>query len=132
MTQAQAFAKARQMMRNDADPKSIIRVLKNNQPLEQMEIDGHVIRVGDGGTVNLYSDRHAATVIKLTPKEIHLQQDNAKRIDNRGMSDWQEYEYTPNPNGHIYIFKLLKRGWTCKEARGLGLTFRKEYHDFSF
>lgn len=100
--------------------------------LQQITIDEHVLCVGDGATVKFYSDRHAATVIKITPKEIHLQQDNAKRTDNRGMSDWQEYEYTPNPEGRIYVVKLGKKGWRCKEARALGLTYRDEHYDYSF
>ena len=36
------------------------------------------IRVGDGVTVNLWSDRYAATVIKVTKSSVTVRRDNAE------------------------------------------------------
>lgn len=90
------------------------------------------VEVGDGVTLNLYSDSHACTVIKRTAKTLTVQRDNAKRIDNNGMSDSQEYEYTPNENGNIEVVRWSNKYncWMwCDKAISMG---RHEYYDYSF
>ena len=91
--------------------------------------------VGMGGTILMYSDRHAVTVVEiLSPKRILVQQDIATRTDKNGMSECQDYTYTSNPNATKREFSLRKDGrW--KEAKGqtiLMLGKRESYHDFSF
>lgn len=91
--------------------------------------------VGMGCTITMYSDRRAATVIEIkSPYRIVIQCDNAKRIDNNGMSDSQDYAYTPNPLGKKAVFTKRRDGrWKeLKGSDGLRLGSRDEYYDFSF
>ena len=95
--------------------------------------------IGMGATRLGWSDRNAFTVIDvLSPKEIRVQRDLAKRIDNNGMSDCQTWEYESNPEGSIYHLTLRKNGrWLqkgCgkKSSNGWVIGLREEYFDFSF
>lgn len=94
------------------------------------------LAVGDGVSMCYFSDRHAATVIKRTPKTVTVQQDIAQRTDQRGMGDAQDYEYTRNTNGGLTKFSLRKNGtWRAVGGsdRGTYLIFgREEYYDFTF
>lgn len=87
--------------------------------------------VGMGATVLLWTDRHAGTITKVTPKSFTLVEDLSIRIDNHGMSDSQAYRYAPNPNGRTWVFRLTKKGWRSKGA-GVLIGERSEYFDFSF
>ena len=105
-------------------------------------------KVGDGATILHWSDRSPATVIEVTATKqgwvVAVQGDHAKRIDSNGMSEMQEYEYTPNPNGGISYFRLEEKGWRSvrpgKRAGswklggdgGLLIGKREKYYDFSF
>ena len=95
-------------------------------------------KVGDGATVLSWSDRHAATVIEVTPNRITVQLDKAFRLDKNGMSECQAYEYYPNPDGEIIEFFKNKHGaWRerfkgGKSGYGLLLGHRQAYHDYSF
>jgi hypothetical protein len=92
-----------------------------------------VPEVGMAATLLYYTDREPATVVKVyTPRKIGIKQDHAKRIDKNGMSESQEYEYTPNPEAGEEIFRLGKRGWKNKGGTFLSLGIREKYHDFSF
>lgn len=96
--------------------------------------------VGKGATICYLSDRHAATIIKVSAngKEVTIRQDHARRTDSNGMSEIQEYEYTPNENGPESIFTLRKNGRYVKLGEsmnnGLGIKIgvRREYHDYCF
>lgn len=95
-------------------------------------------QVGMGATITHWSDRNAGTVVRVVRtkagavKEIHVQGDHAKRIDSNGMSDCQTYEYTPNPEAGVQVFKYLK-GKPCRtNGAGLLLGVRDAYHDYSF
>ena len=61
-----------------------------------------------------------------------LDQDYAERLDKNGMSESQQYEYRPNPNGRIHVFRLTKRGWRNKAGNGLMIGKRERYYDYSF
>lgn len=116
------------------------RIMENNSISD--------VKVGDGATLISYSDRHAGTVVEMFTKGkaqyVTVQEDNAERIDDNGMSESQEYKFTPNPQGATHTFKLLPgRPW--KQVRkndkgrfvfydgyGLRLGHRSEYYDFSF
>lgn len=96
--------------------------------------------IGMGGTIYLYSDRHACTVIRVASggKRIVVQHDKAIRRDENGMSECQDYEYTPNPKGSIEVFTLrqngryIRQGEDMRKGTQLGLGTRREYYDYSF
>ena len=103
------------------------------------------LNIGDGVTINYYSDEKPATIIEIDTKGkwIKVQEDNAKRIDNNGMSDSQDYEYSRNPNGRIHTFyKTRRKDITLFTNTGrskysqydiyLSLKLRRAYFDYSF
>lgn len=103
---------------------------------------GTAPEVGMGATVLSYSDRYAGTIIEVggTEKrpEIVVQQDHAKRTDDHGMSDMQSYDYTPDPEGRTYRFRLMKRGWKqvgddnrVFDGYGLLIGDRREFYDYT-
>ena len=105
--------------------------------------------VGMGVTILMWTDRRAATVIEVHAnkegiiKEIIIQDDDAARIDNNGMSESQTYDYLPNPNGSKRTARLLKGGWKILDGKdgesgrniygsGLWIGRRCAYHDYDF
>lgn len=98
-----------------------------------------VPEVGMGATELCWTDRHAFTIIEvLSPKEIRVQQDFAERADANGMSESQEYTYSPDPNGRTQLITLRKNGaWVTKgkqmqNGTRFKLGVRMEYYDYSF
>jgi len=100
--------------------------------------------VGMGATFLHWTDRHAGTIIAWDGKVVTVQRDHAKRIDSNGMSEMQEYEYSPNPKGAVYHFRREKRGmwtevrrnpstgrWVKVGGAGLAIGYRRAYYDFS-
>lgn len=106
------------------------------------------VKVGDGATLLLYSDRNPCTVTKVDEKKnytlVEVQEDSYKRTDSNGMSDSQEYTYSQNPNGRTYLFQIknnvaqevvlnpeTKR---LNKANSAKIYFgkREKYHDFTF
>ena len=95
-------------------------------------------QVGDGATILMWSDRHAATIVEISRfktgkragqiSAITVQEDKATRIDNWGMSDMQDYTYEADPTGSKKTFKVDARG----QFKGLLVGTRKHYYDFSF
>lgn len=106
--------------------------------------------VGMGATLLGWTDRYPATIVQVCKSktgeviEIAVQEDDAKRVDSNGMSEAQEYEFTPNPNGTGYRFKKDRKGmWreirmgekgrmVFTGGRGLRIGERDKYYDFSF
>lgn len=104
--------------------------------------------IGMGVTLLGWTDRYPATIIGIIEngKYIIVQSDNYKRIDNNGMSECQEYEYTANLDGATYTFKMNPNGgWSevfrnpetgrfkkYNGGKGLRIGYREKYHDFSF
>lgn len=96
--------------------------------------------VGMGATVLMWTDRSPATVVEVSKsgKSVTIQSDNYRRTDTNGMSECQDYEYTPNPNGSKRVFTLRKNGrWvaegsTMNAGERLSLGHRDRYYDFSF
>jgi len=90
------------------------------------------IEVGDGVTLNLYSDSHAATVVRRTDKSLFVKRDTAIRTDGLGMSDVQEYRYErDNDAPEERCIWSEKRGcfmW-CGKTVSVG---RHEYYDYTF
>ena len=103
-----------------------------------MDGQGKAPEVGDGATILMWSDRHAATITEITyfksgqkkgqPRTITVQQDKATRTDSYGMSDAQSYSYERNPNGSLKTFTAKRDG----SFKGLLIGHRDEHYDFSF
>ena len=93
-------------------------------------------KVGDGATMLLYTDRHAYTITSVAKsgKSFTMQRDNAKRVDNNGLSESQVYEITPDTNGSFTKVRMTKKGWRVGGMRGNKVLVgcRDEYYDFSF
>ncbi len=94
---------------------------------------------GMGATINMHSDRHAATIIALlSPTRVMIQQDIAKLVSGSRQSESQEYEFLPNVAGRKRVFSLRKnKVWVeegAKQSSGTSLTIgeRDEYYDPSF
>lgn len=89
--------------------------------------------VGMGATLVMWSDRHAYTITRVSAsgKTFWMKRDIAKRIDNNGMSEMQDYEFTPNPNAHEECVRMTKRGWMSR-GQLVRVGYRSEYYDFSF
>ena len=105
--------------------------------------------VGMGATLLGWTDREGATIVEVTKTKagawlIAVQEDNAKRIDSNGMSESQEYEYSPNPDAGKQWFRFDegkgwrsvrfndKGRWVLVDGDGLRTGDRDKYHDFSF
>ncbi len=92
-------------------------------------------RVGEGATIYHYSDRDAATVVRVSPSgsTAWIQEDSAKRADSNGQSDQQTYTYSPNTDAQIQKVVKTKTGWKIagKTSRVV-FGYRRAYHDFSF
>jgi hypothetical protein len=95
-------------------------------------ITNYLVKVGDGVTEYMYSDKHAYTVIARTKFSITIQRDKAIRTDERGMSDSQNYDYERNTDGKILVARWSKkRGRFQVRSSVIGLG-RHEYYDYSF
>jgi hypothetical protein len=89
-------------------------------------------KVGMGATLCFWTDRKAGTIIKVTRCQVHVQEDTATRTDSGGMTEAQQYTYTPNPEGAVHVFRKTKKGWHSTSGAGLTIGVRRAYHDFSF
>lgn len=111
--------------------------------------------VGMGATILHWTDRTAATVVKIevirNATYITTQDDTYVRTDDNGMSESQNYDYSPNPLGCLRVFKknfkkhqkisfwvfCLKNPDTGRYIQhshgdGLKIGVRDKYHDYSF
>jgi hypothetical protein len=89
-------------------------------------------------TICDYSDRRPATIVAIERfksgarkgqvSAVTVSEDIAVRTDKNGMSDAQTYDYTFNPNGARYTFKVGKNG----KFNGLAIGFRSKHYDYSF
>jgi len=123
----------------DAEPGSVFAAHldeKLTQLYEEQAAEIAGPQVGDGVTMAGWTDRHAATVIKRTPKTVTVQQDKATRSDSNGMSDAQSYTYERDPEGATYRFSLRANGTWRKVGdsdKGMRMVAgRREYYDYSF
>jgi hypothetical protein len=90
-------------------------------------------QVGMGVTMTSWTDRYAGTIIKVTPKTITVQYDRAKIVSGSTLSEDQTYEYTPDPDGSILVFRLRKNGqWRNLGGMGLLIGHRNSYRDPTF
>lgn len=104
--------------------------------------------IGMGATILSWTDRHAGTVVGILTRRdgsllgVRVQEDTATRVDRNGMSEAQAYDYTPNPEGHVWTFRRHNGAWrechangrVMAKGSGMGLALgrRERYYDFSF
>lgn len=99
----------------------------------QSDLSGQAAtKVGDGATILVWSDRHAATVVRVTATQIHVQQDKATRIDSNGLSEVQSYQYESDLTSPVVIFRKTQKGWRSRNGQSLWIGIRQEYYDHSF
>ena len=97
--------------------------------------------IGMGATLYMWSDRLPYTIVKVVRfktgdragqvSHVHAQKDHATRTDSRVMSEDQTWDFTPNPNGHIEVFRVNKAGQLKGNGGTLGVGHREKYHDFT-
>jgi hypothetical protein len=108
----------------------------------------HDIVLGEtGATLYSWSDRNAATVVDTFTKGKYdyyvVQRDNAKRVDNNGESESQDYVYTRNLEAGKSTFRVGKNGFEAVMFNpdtgrysaicgGLSIGNRVTYRDPSF
>jgi hypothetical protein len=92
-----------------------------------------------GATVLMYTDRHAATIVKVDSGiVITIQEDKSIRTDTNGMSDTQSYRYEPNTQAIRRRFSLRINGrWVevgsdMNNGTTLLIGERDTYHDYGF
>lgn len=98
--------------------------------------------VGMGATRLGWTDRNPATIVEVRRfksgaragqvSAVAIQDDNATRVDRNGMSESQEYTFTPNAEGAIQWFKADKSGSFKGDGGRLRIGERAKYYDFSF
>ena len=111
------------------------------QNLMSANVRSDVPEAGMGATILMWTDRHAATVVEVSPSgnRIGVRRDHARRVDKLGLTDsGQAYEFTPDPDAEIQTFTRRKDGRWVREGepmrKGTVLVVgrRDEYYDFSF
>jgi len=105
--------------------------------------------VGMGVTFLGWTDRYPGTIYDVfqvgKSTYIVVAEDDAKRIDENGMSECQEYEFTPAPDAYKSVYRRnLKTDkweavrknengrWAKVGGNGLMIGRREKYYDFSF
>ena len=86
--------------------------------------------VGMGASILAWSDRYAATIVKVTKCQVHVQRDTAKVVGGDYYGGFK-YEYHRNPEAPVVVFRKTKRGWSAK-GYGLLVGVRQEYVDPTF
>lgn len=108
-------------------------------------VEQQALEVGDGVTLNLWSDRQAYTIIRRTPYTLTLQRDKATLDPNfkpefivGGFAahctnqDEQSYTYERDPNGGttvVYWSKKYGRFMYLGKSISVG---RHEFYDYNF
>jgi hypothetical protein len=85
--------------------------------------------VGMGATIFMWSDRHAATVIAVSPsgKTVWLTEDTVTSWENSYGKTFES-----NPNGRTFVARLTKNGTWKSAGNGVALGNRAAYRDPSF
>ncbi len=133
-------------MRLGSDTGSVVNYIQGNATRGQPTPE-----IGMGVTYLSWTDRHPGTVVSVFEKGgyryIGTQEDTAKRTDDNGFSESQEYEYTPNTEAYVQFFRQKKNEpdsawkgcyinsetgrWTKRDSR-IRIGSREKYHDFCF
>lgn len=96
--------------------------------------------VGMGATILMWTDRSPATIVWVAKngKSLKIIADDYKRIDSNGISEDQEYEYTPRPDGTPTLYTKRKNGRWVRKGEGLNtgqairIGTRERYYDPCF
>ena len=95
--------------------------------------------VGMGVTEMQWSDRTPWEVVEvIDDRHIKVRRLDWKRIDNNGMSECQDYEYTSNEENYVATLFLTKQNqWRERIGRSLGCNrfhvgFAERYYDYTF
>lgn len=151
----EANPKTHWLLKDEANPeerqKSLIAMVRRELEEEIKRFDSwHLTpanaKVGDGATVNLYSDRHAGTIIKVTKSSITIQRDKAT-LDPNFKPEWvaggfaghctnqdeQTYTYERNQNGSTTTIRWSRKynrfGTPGNLTASKG---RHEFYDYNF
>ena len=93
------------------------------------------VQIGDGVTYSVGSDAYPYTVIGVerNGRKLILQSDDFKRIDSNGLSESQEYEITPNPEGAVIeVTWKPSLGWYGSKWSRYSVGHRSAYRDPHF
>lgn len=95
------------------------------------------VKVGDGCTLHLLSDSHAATIVAVSKNrhQIKVQQDTAMRVDANGQSEDQRYAYRPNPSAVVLNYRWARRQTYINRKNAIRrcvVGYRREYYDPGF
>ena len=105
------------------------------------------VKVGDGITLDLYSDSHAYTIIARTAKTITIQRDEATlkkdfkpEMVAGGFSaictnqNDQEYDYERNPKGQTMVIRWSEKNqrWSAPKGYTRVSLGRHEFYDYNF
>jgi hypothetical protein len=103
------------------------------------------MKIGDGATIQMYSDRRAATIIKISPsgKTIAIQEDHAEllnrnelKINPGGFSaniqGGQKYSFKPDIYGTIRRARKRKDGKWYSQGNRIIIGERQHFYDFNF
>jgi hypothetical protein len=116
-----------------------------NHLYSRMTVGAPEPTVGMGVTMLSWTDRDAGTIVEVNNKKryIAVTEDSKTRIDNNGISESQEYEYTTVMDGYRNYYRKDRKGqWRrCYFNNNGRLVFgtggliigrRESYYDFSF
>jgi hypothetical protein len=116
-----------------------------NHMYSRMTIGAPEPTVGMGVTMLSWTDRDAGTIVEVNDKKryIAVTEDSKTRIDNNGISESQQYEFTAVMDGYRNYYRKDRKGqWRrCyfnNNGRlvfgtgGLIIGHRESYYDFSF
>ncbi len=95
------------------------------------------VMVGMGATIFGWTDRHAATVTRISAsgKSVFVKRDQAVRTDKNGMSEDQTWSTTPDESApeERFTWHALSGRWIAGKGRnGLTIGARHHYRDPSF
>lgn len=103
------------------------------------------MKIGDGATIQMYSDRRAATIIDISPsnKTITIQEDNAELLNrdelktnpggfSANIQGSQKYKFSKDLNGQIAIAKKHKDGKFYSQGNRIVVGERQHFYDFNF
>ena len=92
--------------------------------------------IGDGATLLYWTDRDPATVTRIEKirgrYRVYIRLDKATRLDSNGMSDAQDYEFTPDPDAREEECRFRKGRWETTGGTAVAFGFRSKYYDYSF
>lgn len=92
--------------------------------------------INQGATIEFYTDRKACTIVYVSKsgRKVIVREDRSVRIDQNGMSECQNYQYEPDPNGIEHTFYRDSEGnyGSRRSGKTLYIGTRDTYHDYSF